>query len=41
MPIPENFITPNRISAKERAFNQIQEWIIDRTLKSEEKPNDA
>jgi len=41
MPIPENFITTNRVSAKERAFNQIQEWIIDGTLNSEEKLNDA
>ncbi|SDF78202.1 GntR family transcriptional regulator [Sporomusa acidovorans] len=41
MPIPENFTAPNRISAKERAFNQIQEWIIDGTLQPKEKLNDA
>ena len=41
MPIPETFTAPNRISAKERAFNQIQEWIIDGTLQPEEKLNDA
>ncbi len=41
MPIPSNFLTPNRLSAKERAFKQIQEWIIDGTLQSKEKLNDA
>lgn len=41
MPIPSDFLTPNRLSAKERAFNQIQEWIIDGTLKANEKLNDA
>jgi DNA-binding GntR family transcriptional regulator len=41
MPIPNNFSAPNRLSAKERAFNQIQEWIIDGTLQPEEKLNDA
>jgi DNA-binding GntR family transcriptional regulator len=41
MPIPSDFLTPNRLSAKERAFNQIQEWIIDGTLQPEEKLNDA
>jgi DNA-binding GntR family transcriptional regulator len=41
MPIPNNFAAPNRISAKERAYNQIQEWIIDGTLQPEEKLNDA
>ena len=41
MPIPSNFLTPNRLSAKERAFNQIQEWIIDGTLQPKEKLNDA
>ena len=41
MPIPKNFSTPNRLSAKERAFKQIQEWIIDGTLQPEEKLNDA
>lgn len=41
MPIPSDFLTPSRLSAKERAFNQIQEWIIDGTLKPKEKLNDA
>jgi DNA-binding GntR family transcriptional regulator len=41
MPIPKNFSTPNRLSAKERAFKQIQEWIIDGTLQPKEKLNDA
>lgn len=41
MPIPSNFLTPNRLSAKERAFNQIQEWIIDGTLQPKEKLNDG
>lgn len=41
MPIPINFSTPTRVSAKERAFAQIQEWIIDGTLKPQEKLNDA
>jgi Transcriptional regulators len=41
MPIPSDFLTPNRLSAKERAFNQIQEWIIDGTLQPNEKLNDA
>lgn len=41
MPIPSNFLTPNRLSAKERVFKQIQEWIIDGTLQSKEKLNDA
>ncbi|WP_047153062.1 GntR family transcriptional regulator [Aneurinibacillus tyrosinisolvens] len=41
MPIPKKFSTPARLSAKERAFSQIQEWIIDGTLQSEEKLNDA
>ncbi|UWG98206.1 GntR family transcriptional regulator [Dehalobacter sp. DCM] len=39
MPIPRNFTAPK--SAKERAFIQIQEWIIDGTLKPEEKLNDV
>ena len=41
MPIPSDFLTPSRLSAKERAFNQIQEWIIDGTLQPNEKLNDA
>ncbi len=41
MPIPGDFLAPNRISAKERAFKQIQEWIIDGTLQPGEKLNDT
>ncbi|MBT2687741.1 GntR family transcriptional regulator [Bacillus sp. ISL-47] len=41
MPIPSNYSSPTRISAKERAFSQIQEWIIDGTLQPQEKLNDA
>lgn len=41
MPVPENFTTPTRISAKDRAFSQIQEWIIDGTLIAGEKLNDT
>lgn len=41
MPVPENFTTPTRVSAKDRAFSQLQQWIIDGTLRSGEKLNDA
>jgi DNA-binding GntR family transcriptional regulator len=41
MPIPSNYSSPNRVSAKKRAFSQIQEWIIDGTLQPKEKLNDA
>ena len=41
MPIPTNHAKPIRISAKENAFNQLQQWIIDGTLKPEEKLNDT
>jgi len=41
MPIPKNFISPVRMSAKERAFSQIQRWIIDGTLQPGEKLIDA
>lgn len=41
MPIPENFVSPMRMSAKERAFSQIQRWIIDGTLQPGEKLIDA
>ncbi|MBM7621598.1 DNA-binding GntR family transcriptional regulator [Bacillus tianshenii] len=41
MPIPTNYSSPTRVSAKKRAFAQIQEWIIDGTLKPKEKLNDA
>ena len=41
MPIPQDFSAPSRLSAKERAFKQIQEWIIDGTLQPGEKLNDT
>lgn len=41
MPIPKNFSAPVRMSAKERAFSQIQRWIIDGTLQPGEKLLDA
>ncbi|SDZ82292.1 DNA-binding transcriptional regulator, GntR family [Thalassobacillus cyri] len=41
MPIPANHSKPIRQSAKEKAFNQIQEWIIDGTLRPGEKLNDT
>lgn len=40
MPIPTNYHAEQQISAKERAFRQIQEWIIDGTLVPGEKIND-
>ncbi|MEF3302206.1 GntR family transcriptional regulator [Paenibacillus sp. GYB003] len=41
MPVPKNFVSPARVSAKERAFSQIQRWIIDGTLQPGEKLIDA
>lgn len=41
MPIPGNFSTPIRLSAKERALSEIQRWIIDGTLHPGEKLLDA
>lgn len=41
MPIPTNHDKPTRQSAKESAFSQIQQWIIDGTLLPGEKLNDA
>ncbi|WP_174612746.1 GntR family transcriptional regulator [Virgibacillus ihumii] len=40
MPIPSNHSKPVRLSAKENAFNQLQQWIIDGTLLPGEKLND-
>ncbi|MFK2825429.1 GntR family transcriptional regulator [Bacillus sp. B190/17] len=40
MPIPTDHSKPVRKSAKESAFNQLQQWIIDGTLKPGEKLND-
>ncbi|GGO01698.1 GntR family transcriptional regulator [Saccharibacillus kuerlensis] len=37
MPIPKNFEKPVRITAKERAYAQIQRWIIEGTLQPGEK----
>lgn len=37
MPIPSDYVSPSRLSAKERAFSQIQRWIIDGTLQPGEK----
>ncbi|MFG6117800.1 MULTISPECIES: GntR family transcriptional regulator [Thalassobacillus] len=41
MPIPTNHSKPVRQSAKENAFNQIQQWIIEGTLRPGEKLNDT
>ncbi len=41
MPIPVNHAKPARQSAKESAFSQIQQWIIEGTLMPGEKLNDA
>src|SRR5690625_3009160 len=41
MPIPTDHSKPIRQSAKESAFSQIQQWIIDGTLLPGEKLNDA
>lgn len=37
MPVPQNFKAPARMSAKEKAFDQIQRWIVDGTLQPGEK----
>ena len=41
MPIPINHSKPVRTSAKVNAFNQLQQWIIEGTLRPEEKLNDT
>lgn len=41
MPVPKNFSSPIRMSAKERALSQIQRWIIEGTLEPGEKLIDA
>lgn len=41
MPIPSDYASPIRLSAKERALSQIQRWIIDGTLQPGEKLMDA
>ncbi|WP_077735559.1 GntR family transcriptional regulator [Bacillus sonorensis] len=40
MPIPKNFTPQIRLSAKEKAFNQLQRWIVDGTLEPGEKVTD-
>jgi len=41
MPVPTDHEKPLRVSAKENAFNQLQQWIIDGTLHPGEKLNDT
>ncbi|MEK5037837.1 GntR family transcriptional regulator [Sporosarcina sp. FSL K6-3457] len=41
MPIPTDHAKPIRVTAKENAFNQLQQWIIDGTLHAGEKLNDT
>ncbi|WP_067726658.1 GntR family transcriptional regulator [Oceanobacillus damuensis] len=41
MPIPTDHSKPIRLSAKENAYNQLQQWIIDGTLLPGEKLNDT
>lgn len=41
MPIPANHSSQKRVTAKENAFNQLQQWIIEGTLLPGEKLNDS
>ncbi len=41
MPVPKHFKSSIRVTVKERTLSQLQEWIIDGTLKPGEKLNDA
>ncbi|WP_342510448.1 GntR family transcriptional regulator [Sporosarcina sp. FSL K6-1522] len=41
MPIPTDHAKPIRVTAKENAFNQLQQWIIDGTLHPGEKLIDS
>lgn len=41
MPIPVNHAKPVRVTAKESAYLQLQQWIIDGTLQPEEKLTDT
>ncbi|RFB33080.1 GntR family transcriptional regulator [Brevibacillus sp. VP] len=41
MPIPKNYTSSIRLTAKEKAFRQLQIWIIDGTLEPGEKLYDA
>jgi len=41
MPIPSDYPTPARTTAKDRALSQLQKWIIEGTLQPGEKLQDA
>ncbi|GGL65082.1 GntR family transcriptional regulator [Sporolactobacillus putidus] len=41
MPIPKNYSSPIRLLAKDKAFNQLQRWIIDGTLEPGEQIYDS
>ncbi|GIN56476.1 GntR family transcriptional regulator [Lederbergia ruris] len=41
MPIPSDHLKPIRLTAKESAFSQLQQWIIEGTLQPGEKLNDT
>ncbi|TGA96272.1 GntR family transcriptional regulator [Sporolactobacillus shoreae] len=41
MPIPQNISTPIRLLAKDKAFNQLQQWILDGTLEPGEQIYDS
>ncbi|AGN37887.1 GntR family transcriptional regulator [Bacillus paralicheniformis] len=41
MPIPKNYTPQVRLSAKEKAFHQLQRWIVDGTLEPGEKVTDV
>ncbi|GLI07019.1 GntR family transcriptional regulator [Paenibacillus tyrfis] len=41
MPIPKDYLTPVRLSAKDKTLAQLQKWIIEGTMQPDEKLNDA
>jgi Transcriptional regulators len=41
MPIPQNIHSPIRLLAKDKAFNQLQQWILDGTLEPGEQLYDS
>lgn len=41
MPIPQDFHSPTQVTARERAYVQLQRWIIDGTLEPGEKLSDS
>lgn len=41
MPIPQDFHSPTQVTARERAYVQLQRWIIDGTLEPGEKLSDG